>query len=108
MTLREKLHALMVAVMQGDKDEAYRIRRELERYLTVYNDGVFTPVVGEFMKTLVEVMEVWGWELEKARRLRAALQLFLDDGAKCLHVDEEGGTEEEVFYKHYFNNSLYL
>jgi hypothetical protein len=98
MTLREKLHAYMVAGMQGDKEEAYRIRQELEKYLS---DG-FAPRVWEFLKALEEVMEVWGGELEKARRLRQALKLFLNDGYKCVHVEEEGETEEsEVFYKYY-------
>jgi hypothetical protein len=101
-TLREELHSLMVAVMQGDRDEAYRIKQDLTKFL----ERGFKPDIWRFMDTLVEVMEIWGQELEKARRLREALKLFLDDELKAYHIDEEGITgEEEVFYKYYHRDS---
>jgi hypothetical protein len=104
-TLREILHSLMVAVMQGDREEAYRIRRDLERYLKKASE----QEIGHFLKTLEEVMEIWGWELEKASRLRRALQLFLDDEAKAWHTEEEGATEEgKIFYEYYHRKSFLL
>ncbi len=109
MTLRENLHALMVAIMKGDKEEAYRTREELKMSLkTIFGLDTYATLKAErFLKTLEEVMEVWGVELEKARRLRAALKVFLDDEDICMHVDEEGGTgEEEIFYKYYFKDPL--
>ncbi len=94
--LKEELHALMVAFMKEDKDEAYKIKRGLEEYLK----GAPEPEIGQFLEALWGVMKVWGWELEKARRLRQALGLFLDNQA--IGWREEGNA----FYRHHFRHHL--
>jgi DNA-binding PucR family transcriptional regulator len=86
----------MVALMKRDEEKIKDLRRKLFVELSTLN----ASETSEFIASLIDAMQVWAFELEKARRLRKTMSMFLD--ANCKYEYEEDESDADNFYSYYF------
>ena len=91
----EKFHELMVAIMRREEDKVDELKKKL---ITILNKA--TEEEREwFVVCLIDAMQLWAYELEKARRLRQALKEFIDDDNTYRYEEDE--SEGDTFYNYY-------
>jgi len=91
----EKFHELMVAIMRREEDKVDELKKKL---ITILNKA--TEEEREwFVACLIDAMQLWAYELEKARRLRQALKEFIDDDNTYRYEEDE--DESDTFYNYY-------
>jgi hypothetical protein len=91
----EKFHELMVAIMKREEDKVDELKKKL---ITILNKT--TEEEREwFVACLIDAMQLWAYELEKARRLRQALKEFIDDDNTYRYEEDE--SESDTFYNYY-------
>jgi hypothetical protein len=93
--MRERFHKLMIAIMKREEDKVEEQRKEL---ITMLNTAT-EQEVRRFVACLIDAMQLWAYELEKARRLRQALKEFIDDDNIYRYEEDEG--ESDTFYNYY-------
>ncbi len=95
--MRWKLHSLMVAMMKGKENEVDEMEKEL---ITILNMAT-EEEREQFVACLMDAMQLWAYELERARRLREALKEFVDDDYRYWY--EEGEGDSDTFYNYYYS-----
>jgi hypothetical protein len=83
--MRWKLHALMVEEMAKELTTILNTATEEERK--------------RFVACLMDAMQLWAYELERARRLREALKEFVDEEYRYWYEEDEG--DSDTFYNYY-------
>jgi len=95
--MRWKLHALMVAMMKGKENEV----EEMEKELTTILNTATEEERERFVACLMDAMQLWAYELERARRLREALKEFVDEEYRYWYEEDEG--DSDTFYNYYYS-----
>jgi hypothetical protein len=83
----------MKALMKQDESKVKDLRRQLFVELS-------TNETSEFLSSLIDAMQVWAFELRKARKLRKALSEFLDTNYRYEYEEDE--SDADNFYNYYF------